>query len=56
MSTVLVVEDEIYDENYGSWWWVFLITGTLWLILSLIMFRFDSARRGRSAFWPESSS
>ena len=41
MSTVVVVEDEIYDENYGSWWWVFLITGTLWLILSLIMFRFN---------------
>jgi uncharacterized membrane protein HdeD (DUF308 family) len=40
MSTV-VVEEQIYDESFGSWWWIFLITGTLWLILSIIMFRFD---------------
>ena len=30
-----------YEDNAGSIWWVFLITGTLWLILSLIMFRFN---------------
>jgi uncharacterized membrane protein HdeD (DUF308 family) len=23
------------------WWWVFLITGILWLIVSLVVFRFD---------------
>jgi uncharacterized membrane protein HdeD (DUF308 family) len=41
MSTV-VVEEEVYvDENYGGLWWVFLITGTLWLVLALIMFRFN---------------
>ncbi|HEY7537701.1 MAG TPA: DUF308 domain-containing protein [Gaiellaceae bacterium] len=40
MSTVFV-EEEVYDEGFGSLWWVFLITGTLWLCLSLIMFRFD---------------
>ena len=41
MSTV-VVEEEVYvDENSGSLWWVFLITGTLWLVLALIMFRFN---------------
>ena len=41
MSTVAVEEDVYIDENYGSLWWVFLITGTLWLILALIMFRFN---------------
>ena len=34
-------DDQIYEEKAGSIWWVFLITGTLWLILSLIMFRFN---------------
>jgi uncharacterized membrane protein HdeD (DUF308 family) len=28
-------------EQVTRWWWVFLITGVLWLILSLIVFRFD---------------
>ena len=41
MSTVAVLDDEVYAEDAGSWWWIFLITGTLWLILSLIMFRFN---------------
>ncbi len=40
MSTV-VAEDQIYDDGAGSFWWLFLITGTLWLILSLVMFRFN---------------
>jgi len=40
VSTV-VVDDEVYDENYGSHWWIFLITGTAWLCFSLILFRFD---------------
>jgi Short repeat of unknown function (DUF308) len=41
MSTVDVLDDEVYAEDAGSWWWIFLITGTFWMILSLIMFRFD---------------
>jgi uncharacterized membrane protein HdeD (DUF308 family) len=40
MSTV-VIEEEVYDRDTGHLWWIFLITGTLWLCLSMIMFRFD---------------
>jgi len=40
MST-MVLEEEIYDESFGKHWWIFLITGTLWLILSIICFRFN---------------
>ena len=40
MSTV-VVDEEVYDANFGSRWWIFLITGTAWLCFSLILFRFD---------------
>jgi uncharacterized membrane protein HdeD (DUF308 family) len=40
MSTA-AAEEAVYDEEFGSRWWVFLITGSIWLILSLIMFRFD---------------
>jgi len=28
-------------EQATRWWWVFLITGSLWLIISLVVFRFD---------------
>jgi uncharacterized membrane protein HdeD (DUF308 family) len=31
----------MYNDSAGSLWWIFLITGTLWLCLSLIMFRFN---------------
>ena len=34
-------EDQVYDESFGSRWWIFLITGTAWLFLALIMFRFN---------------
>ena len=40
MST-MVAEEQVYEDSFGSWWWIFLLTGTLWLWLSLIMFRFD---------------
>ena len=40
MST-LAVEEQVYDEEFGRLWWVFLITGTIWLVFSLILFRFD---------------
>jgi uncharacterized membrane protein HdeD (DUF308 family) len=28
-------------ESATKWWWMFLVTGILWLIVSLIVFRFD---------------
>jgi uncharacterized membrane protein HdeD (DUF308 family) len=34
-------EDDVFDVTFGKNWWVFLITGSLWLILSLVVFRFD---------------
>jgi uncharacterized membrane protein HdeD (DUF308 family) len=35
--------DEHLSETAAAtkWWWLFLITGILWLIVSLIVFRFD---------------
>ncbi len=41
MATVAIAEEEVYDPDFGRWWWVFLVTGTLWLILSMVIFRFD---------------
>jgi uncharacterized membrane protein HdeD (DUF308 family) len=40
MST-MAKEDEIFDPDVGKWWWVLLIIGTAWLVLSIVMFRFD---------------
>src|SRR5689334_8780045 len=36
-----IAEEQVYAESAGPVWWVFLITGTAWFVLSLIMFRFD---------------
>jgi uncharacterized membrane protein HdeD (DUF308 family) len=41
MSATTGAEEQVYAENAAPVWWVFLITGTAWLVLSLIMFRFD---------------
>jgi uncharacterized membrane protein HdeD (DUF308 family) len=29
------------DEQAADRWWIFLVTGTLWLIFALVVFRFD---------------
>ena len=41
MATVAYEEEQVYDEQFGGLWWIFLITGTLWFCLSLVVFRFD---------------
>jgi uncharacterized membrane protein HdeD (DUF308 family) len=41
MSTMALDEGEFFKPDFGKWWWVLLITGTAWLILSIVMFRFD---------------
>src|SRR3954462_5088995 len=34
-------DEEIFDPDFGKWWGVLLITGTAWLFLAVIMFRFN---------------
>jgi uncharacterized membrane protein HdeD (DUF308 family) len=41
MSMMARGEEEFFDPDFGKWWWVLLITGTAWLVLSIVMFRFD---------------
>jgi len=39
--STMTVDEAVYEESFGKHWWIFLITGTAWLFLSMIMFRFD---------------
>jgi uncharacterized membrane protein HdeD (DUF308 family) len=41
MSSAVLPEEQLYADSAVSVWWVFLITGIAWLVLSLILFRFD---------------
>jgi len=41
MTAVAYADEEVYDPDFGKWWWLFLVTGTAWLVLSLVIFRFD---------------
>lgn len=36
-----VMEERQASEEAASLWWLFLVTGILWLLVSLIIFRFD---------------
>jgi uncharacterized membrane protein HdeD (DUF308 family) len=45
MSTFVVPEREVVREAAGLWW-LFLVTGLIWLVVSLIIFRFDYASVG----------
>jgi len=39
--STMAADEEVYNDDYGSRWWIFLITGTAWLFFALILFRFD---------------
>ena len=41
MSATTVADEQAYVESASSVWWVFLVTGTAWFVLSLVMFRFN---------------
>lgn len=41
MSRLALDEGGFFEPDFGKWWWVLLITGTAWLVLSIVMFRFD---------------
>src|SRR5438128_2270454 len=30
------------EREVGKWWWVFLVTGIMWLIISVVILRFDT--------------
>lgn len=34
-------EEVVLDRAFGRFWWVFLCTGILWLLFSIVVFRFD---------------
>src|SRR5262245_41316991 len=36
-----VARGSVADQTDSSWWWVFLVIGTLWLIAATIVLRFD---------------
>ena len=40
-ASALSVSDRETLVDAGRVWWLFLVTGTLWLLFSIIVFRFD---------------
>ena len=49
MSTFAFETAEVVREA-ARYWWVYLLTGILWIVVSLLIFRFDmtSLRRSRT--------
>jgi uncharacterized membrane protein HdeD (DUF308 family) len=35
------LEDKVMAEEAGKWWWVFLLTGIVWLMLAFVVLRMD---------------
>ncbi len=40
MSTFVLDDSEVRTDA-GRWWWLFLVTGIAWLVVSLVVFRFS---------------
>lgn len=40
MSSFVLDDSEVREEA-GRWWWLFLVTGIAWLVVSLVIFRFE---------------
>lgn len=36
------LEDKVMAEEAGKWWWLFLVTGIIWLMLGFVVLRFDT--------------
>jgi uncharacterized membrane protein HdeD (DUF308 family) len=35
------LEERVMAEDIGGWWWVFLITGIVWLMIGFVVLRLD---------------
>jgi uncharacterized membrane protein HdeD (DUF308 family) len=36
------LEERTMGEEAAKWWWVFLVTGIVWLMIGFVVFRFDT--------------
>jgi uncharacterized membrane protein HdeD (DUF308 family) len=41
MDAATAVYEERAVAQAASWWWLFLVTGTLWILFSIVILRFD---------------
>ena len=49
MSSFALDETQV-RKDAGHYWWIFLLTGILWLVVSLIIFRFDYTSESAIAY------